>query len=582
MAIKIEDRFSSQCAVVSNNSYDTCGTITRSSIDYLTPAQLEDLFAPGGVYADLEAFFKTAIEMKACGTRTYGLYDWIMSGADRTKGKTLLSIQRAQQGPSTLFPFIMAKQDSVLNTDFWVISAGYTFAGYNAGVTGPLTADDKTDADADNTGVLRIIRVITRYGVDLDEKWFNPRDVVHIFSRATGVTEDGQWKIHASALATDKTYVDVLIEDQNAGSDAPYAIAPEAGVVVSGRNAVNDFESWCHNTPNIDGRKMVPFWFQTSRRSRCVDAQYKEWFARLKTSGVNAAFDMFGDLDLAKRNKQDELLDQKKWVNDFFLNKPLQYQTLADWKSLDDIVTPVGIRLDPGTGGRVVTKRARFIGVKEQLRRCDRYRDLANQPLNLLELFDELYRIKRARETNGGTTTSIDIYTNSAYAVYFQQAMIKYYKDFWLDQVRINITPGQNEQLGMAWDSYKLIYPAGLTINIITHPHFDDWYSANNTESQGSVGNMMLILDLGKGGIYWSQLASNRKTHKTGDLEALAKIDIDYKCVMESFVDEVTMTSDTGTVIVECPINSLWVEGIAMSPLVTSGQTANSSTSNLY
>src|SRR5690606_10107944 len=104
-AVKISDRFASQCSVVFNNNYDTHGTITRSSIEYLNPTQLESLFAPGGLFADMDAWFKTSFEMKACGTRTFGLYDWIMSGADREKGKAALNVQRSMgMNPGVLFP----------------------------------------------------------------------------------------------------------------------------------------------------------------------------------------------------------------------------------------------------------------------------------------------------------------------------------------------------------------------------------------------------------------------------------------------------------------------------------------------
>jgi hypothetical protein len=571
--VKITDRFAAQCQVVSNNNYDTCGTITRASIDYLTPAQLESLFAPDGLFADLNSWFITSIEMKACGTRTYGLYDWIMSGADRTRGKAAIDIVKGMKGPSVMKPFIMGRQNSVINTDFWAITNGWANSGYTAETTGPLDAGDLALGAAGD----RVIRVVTRYGLDLDEKWFVDRDAVHIFTRQDGVTQDGAWKVLASAVAADRSYVDVLITSQNAGSAAPYKLAPDNGVLLPGINNVNDYERWCQNRPNYDGRKMVPFWFQTRRRSRCVDEQYLEYFKRLNQPGVNEAFRAFGDLDLAERNRQDELEDQKRWVNAFFFNKPLANQTLATWGDLEDISTPTGYSVDPGTGGKLVTKRANFIGVLEQLRRCDRVRDLQNNPLNFYEFLDENYRIMRARKSAGKKADSIDWYTDSITRANMQSAYIAYLVNEYGDnQIRFPVKLGESNDLGFVWDSFRVKHPAGLQINILSNEFFDDFRDANKTEGQETVGTMLLALDLGKGGsIYWSQLASNRKQHRVGDLKDLARIDKDYACVMESFTQEITLISDTGTPIVECPAENLWIWGIADAIPVTTGKSVS-------
>lgn len=587
MAVLITERFAEQCDVISNTSFDTCGTITRSSIDYLSPADLAALFAPGGLFADLDSWFITAVELKACGTRTYGLYDWIMGNADRPTGQAranLFNMERGKTGPSILKPFILAAQDSVINTDFWAISNGWANSAYTADVTGPLNAGDKALGAAGD----RVVRVISRYGIDLDERWFTERSVVHIFTRTSGVAQDGQWKILAAAQATDQTYVDVLLTSQNAGSDAPYKTDPGAGgtkgVLLVGRNNVNDYEKWCQNLPNYDGRKRVPFWFQTSRRTRCVDEQYLEYFKRLMTPGVNSAFKAFGDLDMAKRNAQDELEDQKRFVNDFFFNKPISVsQTLTAWESLDDITTPTGLTIDPGNGGKVVAKRANFIGVVEQLRRCDRVLDLQGNPLNFYEWLDENYRIMRARRSQGKPVTDIDWYTDSVMRANLQSAYVAYLKnEYGSTNVQFPIKIGETNDLGFVWDSFYVKHPAGVRLNIISHEFFDDWRAANDAEGQIQRGILLLALELGKDGIYWEQLGSNRKVHTVGEIEALARLDKDFACVMESFTQEITLISDTGTVIVSCPANNLWIEGIGDSVPITTGRTANPTYLNLY
>lgn len=586
MAVKIAARFAAACSTVFNNNYDTCGTITRSSIESLTPATLETFFTSGGLFADLQAWFKTSFEMKACGTKTNGLYDWIMSGADRTVGRSLISIQKVQQNPSLLFPFVLGKQDSVINTDFWAVTGGAANSAYTGDLpataagtftAGPLTAADKALGAAGD----RVIRVVSRYGVDLDPKWFNPSQVVHIFTRTAGVAQDGAWKVLAAEASTDLSYVDVLLKSQNAGSTQNFLATPNSGVLVAGVNNVNDFEKWCSNMPNYDGRKRVPFWIQTMRRTRCVDSQYREYFARLNTDGVNEAFREFGDLPLTERNRQDEVNYQKNWVNAFFYNKPIDAnQTLANWKSLSQITTPSGYSIDPGTGGKLIAYRANFVGIKEQLFQCGRYKDLQNQPLNLYEFLQEIYNIKRSRESQGRTVSDIDVYTDTVSAADFMTAYVGYTAREYGNTFRFNkeIPQGSNPQLGFLWDTYRFKFPAGVNVNIVTHPYFDDFRSANAAESQESRGCMYLILDMGKPGpkggtIYWSQIASNRKVHTVGEVEKLAGLDKDWACVMEGITQEITLTSETGTAVCECASNSLWIGNVAPVPPITTGKT---------
>src|SRR5271168_1904472 len=169
------------CSVVVSNNFDTYGTITRASIASLTPAQLVTLFKPGGLFADMDAWFQTSFEMQACGIKRNGMYDWLMSSAKNVK--SLLNVQKMDRGPSLLFPFIMGRQMSVINNDYFALSNGWVQSAYTATVTGPLT---QTDLNL-GTATDRIIRVITRYGIDLNAEWFQgPHDKIHIFSRSGG------------------------------------------------------------------------------------------------------------------------------------------------------------------------------------------------------------------------------------------------------------------------------------------------------------------------------------------------------------------------------------------------------------
>lgn len=580
------------CSVVVGNSYDTCGTITRANINSLTPLQLQALFFSGTSHNEMDDWFRTQFEMKACGTRVNSMFEWLMSSM-RSDLKGLLSMEKLDRGPSLLKPFIMARQDSVINNEYWVITTGIANSDYTGDVpgtaigtntTGPLTAAQKALGAAGD----RIVRVVNRYGVDMDAKWFTSRDRIQIFNKSGGTSLRGQWKVLASAADTALSYVDVLITDENSGSLTPYHATPTSGIILVGTNNVNDFESFCQNRPALIPRKHVPFWYKTDRRSRCVDSETRKVFARL--SEGNAYFDMFQNLPLSEYNRQDEETYQKRWVHDFFYSKKISAnQTLANWQSLEQITTVTGATVDPGLGGKLVAFRANPVGVMEQLQACGRVIDMQNQALNWYEFLDENYRIMRARKSQGRTVETIDWFTDQRTAANLETAFFAYMLREYGDIVRVNLETGSNE-IGFSWKIFSnLKYPTGLKIAIVTADYFDDMVNAFDNESIGSAGRVLWALDIGKPGIkggtiYPGLIQSNSKTTTLGDLQTLSRIDSTFACVMEHVTEEIRMTSATWTAIVECPNNSIALHGLADLVPITTGRSGSTTAqySDLY
>jgi len=605
--ISIDQRFVAACAPVVSSNFDTCGTVTRATINHLNLSEIAAIFSPGGKFADLDAWFLHAIEMKACGVRRYALYDWIMANADRTLYRAALNEVKAVGSKSLLQPFIFGKQQTVINRDYWKIVGGSSVAGYTSdlpatviGTTtaGPLTAAQKAFAINGGCGTSpipsRVIRVNSRGNIPVDANWFRTNsdgtngDVIHIFTRkANGTSEVGAWRVLASAVDSLLSYMDVLIVAQDDCASSQFNIAPTSGVIIPGINNVNDYEKFCSNLPNIDPRKRVPFWVQTTRLTRCVDSEYKAVYAKLMTA--NPAFAEFGDLDLAQRNAQDELESQKRFVNAFFFNKAISnQQTLTLWENLEDInsVTPTS-GWGPGLSGKIQGKRANFIGVREQLNTCGRVLDLQNNVLNFYEFLDMNYNIKRARETQGRVVKEIDWWTNSVFAANFATAAMQYYKNETLQQMQVIVQPGQVNDMGLVFDRYQFKRPAGIWINILRDNFFDDWLDEFSAQSIDSMGNLLLCLDIGKPGanggtVYWAQIAANRKAYMTAEVTELAKFDPTFRCVMEYPTLEQTLTSHTGTAVVECPLASCWVENFSNAVPNVTAQTANPSYLNLY
>lgn len=537
------------CSPSVSNSYNSCGTITRTSLKSLTPAQLLTTFQDGsGNYRDMTSLLKNAFELKLCGIKTNGLYDFLMSSAESRGNR--VNKKNISGTESYIEPFILAKQRSIINDDYWAIDTGYATGSYTPGVTGPLTSV---------AGGTRVVRVYSRHGLDAGNEWFVNAHKVHIFSRAVGGdAERGQWKVVSSAANTTTNKIDILLANENAGSDTPFSATPTAGFLVIGTNDVSDFESWCNNRPALNDRKLIPFFFQTSRQALCVDSHYKEFLTKAME---NPLFETFGDVPLAERNRQIGERAQREWVNSFFWGKPLVNQTISTYTSLAAITS---------VDGTTMGYRANAVGVYEQLRNCGRVVDMQNQQLYIRDFLDDIYDLVRARETSGVPNRSIDVYTDSETADLFKQGMIEYYNAKSGGLLRYNAPiedgniEGSLQTMGFYATSYKVDFPAGVVINIVTHPFFDDIVTAAKAESVGSTGRFLWILDLGKGGsIYPGIIGSARVSTTVNQIEDLRKVNSSYHCVISNPTKDLTLSSNTWTVIVECPAANLIYENFS-------------------
>jgi len=543
------------CTPSVSNSYNSCGTITRSSLKSITPAQLLSVFQDGsGNYRDMVSILKNTFELKLCGIKTNGIYDWLMSSA-APKGD-MINKKNISSTESYIEPFILGKQKSLINDDYWAISTGFATGSYTPGVTGPLTSV---------AGGTRVVRVISRTGIDVANEWFVPKHKVHIFGRdsGTGNAQRGQWRIVASAANTGSAYIDILLATENAGSTTNYDATPTYGVLIIGTNDVADWESWCNNRPALNPNRLVPFFFHTSRQALCVDSFYKEFLARAME--VNPLFEVFGDVPLAERNRQIGERAQREWVNSFFWGKPLANQTISTYTSLDQILS---------VNGQLMGYRANAVGVYEQMKNCGRIVDRQNQQLYLRNFFNDIYQVVRARETSGIPNRSVDVYTDTETAELFKRGMIAYYNAQSGGLLRYNAPiedgniEGSLQEMGFWATSYKIDYPAGVTLNIITHPFFDDMLSASKTEdavgtgvNKGTTGRFLWVLDLGKGAsIYPGIIGSSRVSTTVDQIDLLRKVNSSYSCVISNPTRDLTLSSMTWTVVVECPAANLIYE----------------------
>jgi len=291
---------------------------------------------------------------------------------------------------------------------------------------------------------------------------------------------------------------------------------------------------------------------------------------------TNAFFNKFGDVSLAERNAQLGLMFQKEWVNSFFWGGPIDdKQKLATYKELDVINSVDSTVFAAGSDieGAAIGYRANALGIYRQLADCGRVTDKAGVALTLSDFLEgDIFDLVRSRKDQGKPADSVDVFTDSKTAKNIFNAMMLYYKNESSSTLNVNydITNKNISNMGFYANSYKLHYPAGVTLNVITNEFFDDMVTAHKAGDQstaghitdGSQGRFLMVLDLG-GGIYPGVIGSNRVVHKTGDLNDLAKVDQSYACVMANPTKETTLNSLTWTAIVECPTDNLIIENFA-------------------
>jgi len=534
------DNSFAKCAPAISSNIRQCGTVTLCDAKPLTEDQLTSTFMTSGDYKVLGALFQTDFEIKMCETVQNGLYDFFRANSVNLSKK--INTNRVNSGLVQIAPFVLARQYSPINNEYWQFSGGQSAAGGRWQVT-----------------------VESTNSIPFDTRSFQADEYVFV----TGLTDGGTsvrtaYQIYSSTDNGDGTGV-LVLTPRNTGSflDADRLVNVTSGLIRRGTNNKSDYEEFCNEAPAYTNWKNVPFWVQTSRTTMCRSEQYDKW-RKLLLEG-NPLYKEFGDVDEIQRNKQLGTDWQKRWVNAIFWNKPISAnQTLSAYDQLDDINTASIGDFDVN-GAECVGKRANAIGIYEQLAECDRVQDLQGATLSLDSLFKALYNIKRVREGVGSPAAmSIDLFMDSTFADRFNTAMLNMYKEKSGNvAVTFEVNPSEAKQapFGFSYRSYKLFWPQGLTINVVTHNFFDDAITAATAAGVGDAERFLWVLDFSS--IYAGILATNRQVLKTGDLKALAAIDASYGCVMNVLSKEQTLTSTTWTVVVECPSGSGILENFA-------------------
>jgi hypothetical protein len=563
MAIAATTDLFAKCTPAYGLGSNVCGGLTTMNISATTLNDLTSIYQdPNGKFRILGALIESDFMGRACQIRQNSLYDYLMATA-RSWGTGKINTNK-RNGMLDVVPFVEMGRKGFINNNYWNVRNGAT-NGNPSGVKSPnLTATYQWSA-----------QVSSQTGIPADLRWFPLKMELYV----SGVSNGGsmvrtQYTIVDANYNPGDLFVTVYCQTRNTASYLAGAKVSDvvSGIASRGVPNVNDYEAYCAQVPGLNTNQRAFYWIQDTRWSICNDEMTEKYLDELRKN--NPMFAEFGDVPSVELNKQVLEDFQRRHVNSFLFNKPLPNQTPSAWDQLEVINGLDGTNISnylylPGVQGRQVARRANAVGVYEQLAECGRVYDLQGQPLNLPELFQNIYTMHRVREDNQIEASIIECVTDTTFALTFRQGMFRYLQSRFEGAFRVtadykDFTEDKESPMGFKFSDYKLDYPVGVTLRIVTHRAFDDLVSAHRAHPDGSLetaGRFLLFLDWGKS-VYQAVIQSNSVQLQTGDLKVLASVNADAFCRMNVPQKKIKSTSMKYTNVVECPAGCLWIEGI--------------------
>ena len=540
------------------NSCD--GSLTKADIQGFTPKTLVDL---GGIATDEAALYRQHMNALVTGVRENSLYDLMLSRHKNMKGKIT---KTKIDGSSSYFkPYIERYQEDFINANAFVISggvedpaAGTTVSGvYHPAHAWNLTVAGNAENDANGNPITFYteIKNIQRYFL------IGEYVIVMNLDGSGAVTQPYFEVIDAVSANADGTSATVTVvpnvtESGWASLTTPQknAYKPTRGIVQCGVNSVSDYESWCENQPVDFSKRLVAYWTQNSRFTRCWSDEYKKFLDQIFAGKVNPYLQHFRELPMAKQNAYMYAIYQKKMMNAFFFGEQInENQTIEGYRSLPQVK-------DPRNAREFLEYKSNALGVRTQLRECNRVIDLQGADLNMNDVEALIFTLKRYREVRGGTVESVDVQTDKATAGRLRTLFAHYYKArygiSWEKQMQPTEKIKYGQQTMWYYNSYEL-EDAQVVLNVIAEPFFNDFKSNFQTTAANGLqtrGNFMFFLDWQD--IDFGIIGTNSRTSKTPNLET----DPDFKCIIEANITTTEMESTNWAPIVNDPKRSLIIE----------------------
>ncbi len=544
-----------KCLPKYRTDFQSCSGLTDCNVSPTTADELESIYADAsGRYRIIGALLETDIMGKACQIVENSFYNFIMENAKHWGTGVLNLKKKVNSGLIDVQPFVLIGRKSVINNNYWKLASGNATPG-----TAP-----------NGTAYALRIDATSMTDIPLSVDWFPVGQVIYISGKSTsGGNTLTAWKVVDAVDQT--TSIRLYLASQNSGSRLPSykTETPLEGVGMRGVPNVSPYERYCAQVPKINQNTDYPAWIQNTRWTLCTDELTQKFLMHIREG--NPLYRKYYHVEEAEYNRQVIADFQNRMVNTFLFNAPLPNQDMDNWDQLETIssfsdtgISGSGLYI-PGVEGRCVARRANAEGVYQQLYECGRVKDLFGARLNWLELQAELYNIHRIRKDNGYPSDVIEVVVDSAYRVLFIQALVRYMQSKYEGAARFNISVDEKTtNAGFVYQDFKLDYPSGVTLRVVSHMCLDDLLTAHQTVNGStlqSVGRKLLILEWNS--IYMSIIESRSVNRSTGTAEEIAKINEGALCVVDIPVKSVKINTMMFTTVVECPKASLWVENFS-------------------
>jgi hypothetical protein len=491
-----------------------------------------DFEAQGLLEVGMDKIIAQTKEARMAGVRENNLMDLLLSR------HVSLNESKGGGSASIIAPFTLVPRRSVVNANYFAIEGGTRGIdpGFDSGhaVTGVAEYNYEITV---NIGISDWKSPLVNI-----EKYFLPGTSILIENLdSSSNAQSVQMKIisvvNANAGTTEKAKV-LLEPNVTSTTFAAYSSAqqgvfhPTAGVVQMLANSVSDYESWCYQPPTVNNTQLVEYWSQTHRWTHCYNDEYMK---ALQAPLTSEFFKKFRMLPLAQQRKQQELLNEQQFFNTVFYGQEInENQTVEGYTSLPQVT-------DPADSTCALEFKSNTLGVRTQLDRCGMVKDKQGAALNLDEIFEAAYTMKRHREMTSGTIDTIDCMTDRFTASKVRDLMIKYYKDKYSADISLFVEVGQKVtdsvtgKVVLEYNKYDLP-DQGVSIAVFTHPYFDDRLGAF-ASGIASRGRAFWMID-------WSDVDINliktnsakRQTNTADDL---------YNCVIQPNVKHYQLNSKT-------------------------------------
>lgn len=540
----------------------SCGcTLTNASFTGMSPNEFQSL---SGKETNLAQVIASTAEAKALGVKERGLAMLLRSSIKNIK-PPLNNTTFGEQ--SIIMPYIQRPQRRHLNADYFRISS--------AGVETPGRGTGGIPADAVDFTVQLSGNSVWNSPIKNIERYFLPDFTIFVLTWDNNTDRNSktfQYRIHAAANVDADTATITVVPLGKVAAPSTTGTIPAFGTIQIGANNISDWEYHCQNQPTNNNRGLIANWFQTTRSSRCVSQVYKETLGKVLSGKTNAWDQHFNYLSLADQNKQAAMLDDESWLKAVFYN-----DYISD-KQAVETYDQLGTVEDPEQAGCTLEYKANALGIFTMLGENNRILDMNGGALDLEDLFEQIYYIKKYREADGDRISVIDCMTDRHTASMVFEVMAKYFKARYNWDTNRFAKLGQkvefNGQVQFEYDIYDLP-DQSVQWGVFREPFFDDQLDAYKaTDGGGTAGTANDFKNRARAMwfIDWSDISVGMGRSKSV-LRKSPNPDVSdlYKCRINANIHEYNLRSQQWTVFLDRPYRHLVIQNFSLANPIIGG-----------